>query len=685
MVGGGALWLFVVVTIVIIVVVVVLLQHYSDDSNKNLNISNIYHYKDHNDENSVDLYAFERFYRSTIWQTQRLRTDYNGERDIALQFVEDDSRILETLDPFKNAKDFAQLLRTLNAYGCIVAESGDVTIAAQLFRALMIIADKLPMPAPHQQLPWGFQEVFWNVFSICLTECAMLLAIVLRPYANVDEIALNIIENYIVEPNLSMGWRRNVGYGTRMCIPYIYAQINRGFTLTEIASQSLVAGILKEIRHYIHNGIAVDGINYVDDNVRNYSFLVENYFTFQYYNFLFGPDFIAIDDVHRSFNVVGSNSGRVHPALLYKNGAHVSPVIAEIMHYDHGVFTADFSKVVTVRNENYFASLVSPVNGVAYYRANYDYRRHALLWTMTKRIWSNDNDDDDIITKDCENNNSVIIDAGAIIIDDDIQKLPQNNMLLSSSMSFLPNPAFTAIASIDNSVAAIASFSKFDALNIEYYSYTLYYPTGMLQLYDRIKALNRVDRDAYCVVLMLKSDYDHDHNAVAAVDDKIYKNSRGYTVKHHAIENHKPLADFKLVQSFGRCFVAQTIPVQDINDGEGVACYSMATSFSNLAIASPKIIEMNKIKRNFQVTVNEIDCIFEFPYVLVKNNETRCVTLNNAYQSTKRLHKMNFEDIRNLLDQVGLCIDDLLSDSIERTDDAFVFDNSSGNQFKFYY
>ncbi|ACI47487.1 ODV-E66 [Spodoptera litura nucleopolyhedrovirus II] len=686
-----AVWLLVVVIVIIVIVLYFNQTNNNNNSTKNTNQNS--NGADEIDpfDAPVDLYSFEKFYRSTVWQTRKLRTDFNDD-DIAYKFVDDNQHIIETLDPFENAKDFAQLLRTLNAYAMyICVDDGNDNrysdVAVHLFRALTVVASKLPMPAPYQQLPWGFDEMYWNVFSICLTECAMLLSIALRPYIDVTEIAVKIIDNYVAEPNFSMGWRRNTGYATRMCVPYIYAQLCKGVEIADIASQPSVAGVLDEVRHHGYaegSGIRTDFINYVDSNVRNYSFMVENYFTFQYYNFLFGRDFVSLSNVHNSLDVVGSNSGRVHPALLYKNGVHVAPVIAEIMRYDRGVFTADFSKVVTVRNDNYFASLVSPVNGVAYYQANYDFRNHALLWTMTKRIWPNDNGggDDDSLS---------LIDAGAIIIDDSIQKLPQNDVLLSpnTSMSFLPNPAFTAIASVDDSAAAIASFSKFDALNIEYYSYTLYHPSGMLQLYDNVKTLTRIDRDAYCVVLMLKEsspppDYDDNDKVVVPHEYDVYKDSQGCEVKHHNIENYKQLPDFKVKSLDNYTFVCQPIPAQDINDGEGTVCYSMTTVA--IPATTTQIIKGNKLKRNFKVIVGEdIECVFEFPYVLLKNNATRCLTINNAYQTTKHLHNMYHEDIQHLLEQVGLGVDDLLSDIIKRTPYAFTFENSLGNQFKFYY
>ena len=682
-----AVWLLVVIAIVVIVVILLFLNQNTAHANNNVLPPFDHIEEDDPFDVEVNLHTFEQFYRSTVWPTRKLRTDYDDSA-VLFKFVEDDRRILETLNPFEDAKDFAQLLRTLNAYAVRMTVAGgddndDRIVAAQLSRALTTIANKLPMPAPYQRLPWNFDEVYWHVFSVCLTECAMLLSIVLRPYNiddDVSEIAVRIIENYITEPNMSMGWRRNVGYSTRMCIPYIYAQLYRGFDVKDVVAQPTLAVILEEIRHHARSeegssGIrTTDFINYVEANVRNYSFLVENYFTFQYYNFLMGSkDFVVLDNVHNSLHIVGSNSGRIHPALFYKDGTHIMPVIAEIMHYDQGVYSADFSKVVTVRNLNYFASLVCPVNGIAYYQANYDFRKHALLWTMTKRIWSNAYDE-----RFVRKNNPTLLESGVIVVNDDndddgLKQLPLNDSILSpnTSMSFLPNPAFTAIATVRSSAAAVASFSKFDALNVEYYSYTLYHRTGMIQLYDQIKVLSKIDRDAYCIVLMLEPDDDNKNNHT----------SQGCTVRHHNIENYKQLTKFE-VRSDGR-FVYQPIPMQEINDGEGTVCYSMTTTDSFLN--DVQIIKGNTIKRNFKMIVDEIECVFEFPYVLLKDNENRYVTINNAYQSTKHLHTIYFEDIQDILDQVGLRVDDLLSDIIKRTSYGFTFENTQGNQFQFYY
>ncbi|ACI28834.1 agip133 [Agrotis ipsilon multiple nucleopolyhedrovirus] len=686
---------FWIIIVAIAVIVVITMRRWKDDddddgdddagNNSDFNINDGYF-----DDIEANLETFELFFRSTIWQTRKLRSDYD-DTAVGRQFDDDDDKIFKNLRPFEDANDFADTLKSLTTYAVhmsVAAVDINVQIATHLYRALHAIASRLPVPAPNQRLPWNFADEYWHVFSVALTECAMLLSIMMRPYIDVSDIAVKIIENYLPEPNLSLGWRRSIGFSTRMCLPYIYAQLCRGHDIADIAVESVVGNVLDEVKHHVldtGDGIRTDFINFVDTNVRNYSFLVENYFTFAYYNFLFGRNFVETSNVRRSLQMVGSNTGRIHPALAHKNGAHLMPVLAEIMHYTNGVLSADFSKVVTVRNENYSASLVCPTNGVAYYQANYDFRSHALLWTMTKRIWSNNVYHARTL--------SALIDTGVLLLDADVIRLPGNDVLLSpnTSMSFLPNPGFSGIAATDDS-AAVASFSKFDALNVEYYSYTLFHRTGMVQLYDNIKALSPLNRDAFCVLLAQKvlsgDDDDDDGNDDENIYDKNnttwnVHSAQGCIVRHHDIANlHKRLPNFVQRTTNGVLHTCQPIPMHDINDGEGTVCYSMTTLPNSNA---PHVSVLDSTRRTFRIEADEIECVFDFPFVVLKNNAWRVVTINNAYQVTKHLHMIHYDDIKKILGLVNLQIESLKSDTIQRTDYAFVYENTQTNQFKFYY
>ncbi|AIZ48679.1 odv-e66b [Agrotis segetum nucleopolyhedrovirus B] len=697
-------WLITVAIAVFVIIVMCRLKYDDDDGDDGNSDFNIYDYDDDDgyfEDVKVNLATFELFFRSTIWSTRKLRTNYD-DTAVIREFADNDDNdddddnddeIFKNLRPFEDANDFANMLKSLTAYAVhmsVAAVEINVQIAVHLHRALHSIATKLPVPAPNQRLPWNFADDHWHLFSVALTECAMLLSIMIRPYIDVSDIVVNIIENYLPEPNLSMGWRRSIGFSTRMCLPYVYAQLCRGRDIVDIAAEGSVSNVLNGIKHHVcdtGDGIRTDFINFVDNNVRNYSYLVENYFTFAYYNFLFGRNFVEMSNVRRSLQMVGSNTGRLHPALAYKNGSHVMPVLAEIMHYTNGVFSADFSKVVTVRNQNYSASLVCPTNGVAYYQANYEYRSHALLWTMTKRIWSNNPYHAQTLL--------ALIDTGVLLLDVDAIRLPGNDVLLSrnTSMSFLPNPGFSGIAATDDS-AAVASFSKFDALNVEYYSYTLFYRSGMVQLYDAIKAISSLNRDGFCVLLVQKVIDNDDDDDVNDNDDSaknIYdKNNttwnvhsaQGCIVRHHDIANYKRLPNFVQRTTNGVLHTCQPIPMLEINDGQGTVCYSMTTLPNS---SEPHVSMLDSTRRTFRMDADEIECVFDFPFVLLKNNASRVVTINNAYQVSKHIHTIHYDDIKRILSHVNLRIESLKSDTIQRTDYAFVYENTQTNQFKFQY
>jgi Baculovirus E66 occlusion-derived virus envelope protein len=639
-----------------------------------------------------ELQRFENFYRHTLPVKFKQRTTFqphNSLRPFAADDGDADDNIVSDLLPFTNVNDFAELLNTLNTYSILLCNGGvdecnfNDIIAEQLSRAIEILYKKLPMPAPTQRLPWNMDDRYWYVFSVALPECLMQLCIVLRAYGrDHSRIVADVISSYVPEPNLSLGWRRGIGFSTRMCLPFVYAQMLGGAALRDVVEKRTVANILRELKHEtrdIGTGIRGDFVNFVDSNVRNYSMLIENYFTFDYYNALFGDDLVQMENIDASVHLVGNDRGILHPALAYKNGQYVVPALRHIMDYAPGIFSADHSKIVTVRNENYYTTLVCPVNGVAYYQANYDYRKHALLWTMTKRIWPHNS----IIVNDTYGRGDDVIklESGMILMSDDPERVPADDVLLSPNtvMSFLPNPGFTGIA-VTADCAAAASYSKFDALNIEYYSYTVFHRTGMLQLYDRVKALSsQTDCDAACVIMVRDKCIDDD-------DDNIHVHNN-MVAKHHNIINYRQLCVFDVKDVDDKiAYLRQTIPQRDINSGTGTVCYSLCVRDDATTSIVMKLEGGNKRHTYKVVTQNgAIECVFDFPFLLVKNNETRHITINNAYSVTRHVHTIHFDDVRRMLGYVSLSVDNLMSDNIARTEFEFVYRNSSSNQFAFVY
>ncbi|AUV65390.1 ODV-E66B [Alphabaculovirus myunipunctae] len=702
------------VAILVIVAVLLIVALFCRSSERQQTYQYYYYDDDENDNDgdavvneSDELRRFEQFYRQTLHVKFKQRTSYRSNFELKkFSSGGDDNVIFDRLEPFANANDFAELLYALGAYTLMLGSVGvdgggadgeyDDFLADRLGRAIEIIHDRLPMPAPIQRLPWNFDEKYWYVFSVALPECLMQLCIALRPYRDHGRRVADIINAYLPEPNLSLGWRRPIAFSTRMCLPFVYAQMIGGAALRDIVEIRSVANVLHELRHEKRDtgtGIRHDNVNFVDTNVRNYSFLIENYFTFDYYNFLFGENYINMDNVDASIHLVGNDRGIVHPALAYKNGQHIISALRYIMDYAPGFYSADHSKIVSVRNENYYASLVCPVNGVAYYQANYHYRRHALLWTMTKRIWPHNaiidehviiDDDDD----DDDDKALVGVDSGMILLDGRAEYvLPVDDALLpaNTSMSFLPNPAFTGIV-VTSDCAAAMSYCKFDALNVEYYSYTVYHRTGMLQLYDRIKTLTiRTQTDAECVIVGVGDArvHKHDHR----------RSYNGIVVKHHNIINYKNLQSFELSNGGNHRYLRQIISRNEINGdddddgggGGGTACYSLCTENDNNSTTTVTKLDPNRYVFKVVAQNGVIECVFDFPFLLVKNNETRQLTINNAYSSTRDTHTIHFDDVRRMLAHVSLTVDNLQSGEIARTEFAFIRKSVASNQFAFVY
>ncbi|AAM95129.1 putative structural protein ODV-E66 [Mamestra configurata nucleopolyhedrovirus B] len=618
-----------------------------------------------------ELKTFERYYINSLPVKFKQRNSRINDHELG-SFIDDYDAIIEGLRPFVSAEDFSVLLHTLIAYSALLVENRNAALAQRLVTALEIIGSKLPSTQPTQRLPWNFDEKYWYVFSVTLTECAMQLCIVLRSYCDIDDIVVRIIDQYLVEANFSMGWRRETNYTIRMCVPYVYAQMLKGSSPSSLMRRRSVASVLAEVAYELREsgtGIRGDYVNFVDINVRNYSFLVDNYFVLDYYNALFGAGLVRFDNIHASINLIGNHMGIVHPAIGYKNSSTIMPALTTIMAYAPGIYCADFSKIVTVRNENYCATLVCPVNGVAYYQANFDYRQHALVWTMTKRIWPNN-------SINFINSNDSGVESGVLLLvsDQGGERVPADDVLLSpnTSMSFLPNPGFTAIAATDD-CAAITSYSKFDALNVEYYSYTVFYRTGMFQLYDRIKTLQAIDRNAACVVLVRDS---RDTNSNILMYD-------GMIAKHHNVLNYKKMVDFDTLNVGNNVsYVRQVINKNEINSGVGIACYSLCTQNDT---STTIVTKADNARHLFKVVVDEIECVFDFPFVVVKNSKVRQVTINNAYSVTKEVHTIHFDEIRRLLEHISLSVDNLRSDKISRTEFAFMFKSGQSNQFNFVY
>jgi hypothetical protein len=114
-----------------------------------------------------ELNDFETFYTLTLPEKfkQKSESIQNPNR----QFT-DDFNLFEGLRPFENASDFSTALHTLIGYGVRYVDPSDELysnsdLANALCNSLLLIANRLPIPAPVRNAPWGHPGD-WYMFSI---------------------------------------------------------------------------------------------------------------------------------------------------------------------------------------------------------------------------------------------------------------------------------------------------------------------------------------------------------------------------------------------------------------------------------------------------------------------------------------------------------------------------------------
>lgn len=654
--------------------------------------NNYYNYEFGNyASNGGDLDQFETYYLSTL-QTKFMQKAEKVMNPTRL--FSNDGNIFVGLDTWNSAVHFGTALHTLIGYGVRFRNPDDAlyldaNLADNLMTGVMLIYNHLPFPAPVNQAPWG-NRTDWYHFSITMPECMQNTCIVLRGYYNLDPIVERVLAFYLPQPTFSMGWRRTAGNAMRMCLPYAYGQLLRGYTFDQIKYEQEVQYVLNLVRFNLvpsGNGIHYDYVYFDHTDVRAYGYLINSFFTFDYYNYLFGDDTVNMANVRNAVNVVGSQQGIMNPAVLSRQGSNHSAVLGHFMTYPNGVFSADFSKILTFRNARYVSSTVGNTDRVAYYEADENNNLHAPLWAMTRKIWANDG-------------RIVLYRAGMLGIESGIIL---NQSLLGSvtvpttgpsTSSFLPTFAYTAICTTDNS-GVLVTHVRYEELNIEFYSYTLYHKYGMVQLYDRIKSLNTMTGNARCVVLT--RDLTQDTNEPRWVSASNAKTFNRITAIHHNIANNPSLSNFTLrnLDTLQMQSVEQIISMENMNKGTGVSCYSLvhadSADYDSTAIvrldnsAAVKSTDAARSAFTLQANNGMIMCAIDFPYVVLKDVESRQVTINNANNASRESHRLPFASVTQLVSQLSLNIHNLKSATVNRNGDAFYFDDAHANQFKFTY
>nr|QBI90320.1 odv-e66 [Trichoplusia ni single nucleopolyhedrovirus] len=677
------MWAFLFALIIVVIVILFVYQFLSNPSPTPTMANVSSSLGTEKETTATDLESFENYYRNTLQYKflQKAEKVANPTR----QFC-DDGNIFVGLDPWNSVPQFGTVLHTLIGYGVRFRNPSDSLylnpqLAANLHEAMYTIVSHLPFPAPVNQAPWGIQAE-WYHFSITMPEVFQNTCIVLRGFYNLDELVIKVFDEYLPLPTFALGWWRTAGNAMRMCLPYSYGQLLRGYSFGQIKAEEQVQYVLKLINFPIvvsGNGIHQDFAYFDHTDVRAYGYLINSFFTFDYYNFLFGEATVNMQNIYNSISLIGSRQGLANPAVLSRNGTHFSNVLGFFIDYLNGVISGDFSKILTIRNEKYFGSVVGQSPEIAYYEADPTNNRHAPLWTMTRKIWANG-------ARVIPYRSPMLgLESGILLLGNLSGEviIPTTG---PSTSSFHPAFAYTGICATKNA-GVMAMHARFDALAVEYYSYTLYHRYGMFHMYERIKSLRTLTSTSIRCVVLTK-DLTQESRWTSNSNNQV---SNGVVTKHHNIVNNGNLGglsnfDTRTLELINMQSVEQIISSERVNNGKGITCFSLLVEDA-LDTDNTTIVRVPDTDA-FIVTTNSstIQCIVDFPILILKDTEHREITINNATSKSRLTHQLLFEDIEKPLSLASMTISDLIVPAtISKTLNSFYFENVHSNQFKFNY
>ncbi|QUJ09325.1 ODV-e66 protein [Gynaephora ruoergensis nucleopolyhedrovirus] len=628
-----------------------------------------------------DLSLFEDYYIKTLYEKflQKSEKILNP----STSFVQNDN-VFAGLEPWTNVSHFGTFLHTMIGYGVRFRNPKDALyldsqLAFNLNFGIVQLYNHLPFPAPVNQAPWGAQAD-WYHFSITMPECVQNTCIVLNGFYDLTEICVRILNTYLPAPTFSMGWRRTAGNAMRMCLPYCYGQLLQGYRNFDIMMQSEVQYVLNLVAFALvsaGNGIHHDYAYFDHTDVRAYGYLINSFFTFSYYNFLFGDNAVNMQNLFNSISLISNDKGLANPAVMARNGSHFSNVLGYFIEYPDGVVSADFSKILTIRNSKYFGSVVGQAPGVAYYEADPTNQLHAPLWTMTRKIWANDG-------AVVRYRSAMLGLESGILLTNNLNGVVAIPTTTTSTSSFLPTFALTAICA-SNNAGVLIMHVRLEELNLEFFNYTLYHRYGMFQLYDKIHTLSPVNFNPRCVVLTRDTTQDtSEPKWTMASNNKTFNR---VTTKHHNISNLNytlPNFSMRIFDNIGMQTIEQIIAMDAVNAGEGVSCFSLLCQ-NYLEIDTTTVSKTGENGFVVYTNQNTIQCSVDFPIVVLKDVESRQVVINDASSVSTQSHSLRFDKIHKALSQLSLTINNLSSHYITKTEDSFVFENDHSNQFKFTY
>lgn len=623
-----------------------------------------------------ELNDFESFYILTLPEKfkQKAESIQNPNR----QFT-DDFNLFEGLRPFENASDFSTALHTLIGYGVRYIDPADelymnTDLAFSLCNSLLLIANRLPIPAPVRDAPWGHPGD-WYMFSIIMTECFQHLTIVLRNIYDLRLVTEAVLRHYLPSATYSLGWDRTSSNIVRMGLPYIYSQMLRNVPLSYIEIEDLVQYTFENVYHpqvKSGNGIHMDYVYFDHIVVRAYGYLINLYFTFSYYNKLFKKKIVNMHNVTNAFNLISCKQGLAHPAVLSRNGSHWSSVLGHFIDYKDGVYAADFSKILTIRNKLFFSSVVGNSNEIAYYEADLTNNCHAPLWAMTRKIWANDKP---VIRYRSE---TLGLESGVIVYNTNGNYVVETTT--TNTSVFFPNFAFTGIVSTTE-CGGMLSYGKFDEINIEFKSYTMYHPWGMIQLYDEIKAETPLTSNPKLVILPRDLTRDtNDRPFSAQTLNNVTFN--GVTAKHINIRQYRNLANFGVTTSNQMEYVNQAISFAEVNNGTATCGFEMV-HYTVDSYYGSTVTMVNDNPKTFMFSAGVAYCLFAYPFVILQDKNNKEISINDSTFLLSDEYTLNVSTVAQLLSYFDLALDNLRPLNCKRNADRFYHSNAHGSQFKF--
>ncbi|AXS67698.1 odv-e66 [Cryptophlebia peltastica nucleopolyhedrovirus] len=517
------------------------------------------------------------------------------------------------LDPWTSTVDFGTFCHTMIGYAVNFVDKNsnqyyDEQIGYNLLMCLRLLSHHLPDTPPVQNAPWG-PVADWYHFSITMPEVYMTVTCVLKDtiyYETAAELTKTTLSKYLPTATTSLGWVRTAGNAMRMGVPYVYSQLLKGFNISQIRMQDSVQDVLKIISFPFvteGNGLHIDSI-YIDHiDVRAYGYLINSFFTFGYYMWFFGSDVINHYGLTKSILNVSSPEGIVNPAVMSRQGTMFSNVIGNFVDYKIAVHSADVSKVLTKLTNKYYGCCVGYTTKLAYYEADPTNFNHAPLWAMNRRLWRRDYP---IINYTPE---TVGFESG-VLLQDLSGRWPVPSTT-TSTQSFRPVMAKTAVVK-NETLGAMLGYAKIKELNdLEFYSCTVYYETGMVQLYYNMK----IPVDTLSInprmVILTKPVIDQSTNWSTSNSFNT-ATFNGVTCHHVNIINLAGLANYVYRQVNAVENIEQIIARSVLEEGMGMSCYKLTVTETNDSVT----VTNNSKYNNFTVNIpNEGIFIFYFPYL----------------------------------------------------------------------